>query len=83
MSANILSDDDMDTLHRAADLRKRFDAGIFPRGAGQHAHFRKLERMGLIVFDAWGRDIDGMVEDDVMIYKLTAKGLASVQGHAP
>ncbi len=69
-----LSDSDIGTLQRAADLRARFDAGIFPSGIGQRSHFAKLVRLGLIEFDDWGRDIYGEVENDVKIYKLTAAG---------
>lgn len=62
---------DLETLHRAATLRKRFDAGIFPIGAGGHARFRKLERLGVSEFTGFGRDIDGEVDRDVPGYELT------------
>lgn len=73
-----LTEADLSTLWRAADLRRRFDAGIFPITIGQRSHFQKLVRRGLLVFDAWGRDIDGEVERDVEIYKLTAAGEACI-----
>lgn len=69
-----LRDADWSTLERAEDLRRRFDAGIFPVGAGSHGHFRRLERLGLLEFDAMGRDIDGEIERDVMVYRLTDAG---------
>jgi hypothetical protein len=71
------ADADISTLQRALDLRNRFDAGIFPTGIGQRSHFGKLVRRGLLEFDAWGRDIDGLVERDVEIYKLTPAGKAA------
>lgn len=70
-----LTDDDRATLQRAADLRRRFDAGIFPSTTGQRSHFAKLVRRGLLKFDAWGRDIDGEIERDVEIYQLTEQGI--------
>lgn len=69
-----LTGDDLGTLARAADLRLRFNAGIFPSTIGQRSHFQKLVRRGLLEFDGWGRDIDGEVERDVEIYKLTTAG---------
>ena len=77
-----LTDHDHATLSRAADLRKRFDAGIFPSTVGDRSHFKKLERWGLLEFDMWGRDLDGEVERDVEIYKLTEAG-NDVLEHAP
>jgi hypothetical protein len=47
------------------------DTGIFPSSIGLYSHFRKLERLGLLVFDGHGRDIDGMHDRDVPIYQLT------------
>ena len=73
-----LSAEDLGTLERAADLRHRFDAGIFPSTIGQRSHFRKLVRLGLLAFDDWGRDIDCEIERDVMIYKLTERGAGAV-----
>ncbi len=75
-----LTKSDLGTLQRAAYLRDRFGAGIFPSTIGQRSHFQKLVRRGLLEFDAWGRDIDGEVEHDVKIYKLTAAGEAVVNG---
>lgn len=75
--AGRLTEADMATLEHAAWLRRRFDAGIFPNTIGQRSHFQKLVRLGLLEFDAWGRDIDGEVERDVEIYKLTASGEAA------
>jgi len=69
-----LSEDDLSTLQRAAALRRRFDAGLFPSTIGQWSHFRRLVRLGLLEFDDWGRDMDCEVERDVMIYKLTERG---------
>ncbi len=66
-----LTDADISTLSRAQTLRDRFEAGIFPTGAGQHRHFRKLEKRGLLAFDGWGNDIDGMRDGDVLVYQLT------------
>lgn len=68
-----LTDHDWSTLWRAHDLRARFDAGIFPIGGGGTKHFRRLERLGLLEFDGWGRDIDREVERDVLCYQLTPK----------
>lgn len=73
-----MTEDDLGTLQRAADLRRRFNAGIFPSTIGQRSHFRKLVRLGLLEFDDWGRDIDGEVERDVEIYKLTDAGEAAI-----
>lgn len=72
-----LSQNDIDTLDWADHLERKFDAGIGPRRGGQFAHFRKLERFGLLEFDGWGRDIDGEAEGDVLVYKLTAAGRAA------
>lgn len=69
---------DLDTLRRAADLRRHFDAGIFPTGSGQHSHFERLCRMGWLRFVGWGRDIDNEVERDVMIYDITNAGLEAI-----
>jgi hypothetical protein len=65
---------DIGTLQRAAYLHSRFDAGIGPRVGGQFAHYRRMERLGLLTFDGWGRDIDGEVERDVLVYQLTELG---------
>lgn len=75
-----LTESDISTLERAADLRLRFDAGIFPSTIGQRSHFQKLVRRGLLEFYSWGRDIDGEVERDVEIYKLTTAGETFVAG---
>lgn len=53
--------------------------GIFPRGAGQHAHFRRLVCLGMIALDSHGRDMNGEVERDVTIYRLTSEGRKIVQ----
>lgn len=74
-----LTDRDRETLSRAAELRRRFQAGIFPRGGGQRAHFARLERLGMLRFVGWGRDIDGEVEADVMTYELTDAGAAAAE----
>lgn len=73
-----LREADRRTLSRALDLEARFDAGIFPRGPGQHSHFRRLERLGLLEFKGWGRDIDLEVEDDVRLFRLTKAGRDAV-----
>lgn len=74
-----LGAEDFDTLEHAIALRKR-DAGIFPAGAGQHARFRKLERLGLIKFDAWGVDMHrDYMGRDVAIYQLTKLGESVVR----
>lgn len=69
-----LSERDVSTLSRAEDLQRRFDAGIFPIGPGGYRHFARLVRLGLLAFDGWGRDIDGEVERDVPVYRLTESG---------
>jgi hypothetical protein len=69
-----LSEHDIGTLRRAEDLRRRFDAGIGPRVGGQFSHFRRMERLGLLEFDGWGRDVDGEVDRDVLVYQLTELG---------
>jgi hypothetical protein len=74
-----LSPDDLGTLRRAADLRRRFDAGIFPSTIGQRSHFLKLVRQGLLKLDGWGRDIDGEVERDVELFRLTPDGEAAME----
>jgi len=76
-----LTSNDIGTLERAADLQHRFKAGIFPSTVGQRSHFAKLARQGLLVFEGWGRDIDGEVERDVEIYKLTSSGEAALTSH--
>lgn len=69
-----LSENDIGTLQHAEYLNSRFDAGIGPRIGGQFAHYRRMERLGLLTFDGWGRDIDGEVERDVLVYQLTELG---------
>lgn len=71
MTAATLNETDLGTLRRAETLSRRFESGIFPTGSGQHRHFAKLERLGLLVFNGWGRDIDGERPDDVPVYELT------------
>jgi len=71
-----LTTNDIDTLLRADTLERQFHAGIFPRGAGQHRHFKRLERLGLLCRDGWGRDMDREVEGEVMLYRLTVAGRA-------
>ena len=68
---------DAATLRHMVWLREKFDAGLFARHAGQRSHIRRLTRLGLIEFEAMGRDIDGETERDVEIYKLTAAGIAA------
>lgn len=70
-----LTEADISTLSRAQTLRDRFESGIFPTGSGQHRHFAKLERLGLLAFDGYGRDIDGMRDGDVAVYQLTDAAL--------
>lgn len=69
---------DVSTLSRAETLERRFESGIFPTGGSQHRHFAKLERLGLIRYDGEGRDIDGIVERDVQVYRLTDAGRAVI-----
>lgn len=69
-----LTQKDRDTLWDALDSKRRFDASIFPRGAGQWSHFRKLERLGLLQRDGYGEDIDGEIEEEVMGFALTDEG---------
>lgn len=69
-----LTQADVDTLTRAAELERRFQSGIFPVGGGGKRHFDKLERLGLIRLDGWGRDIDGQIDRDVAVYRLTERG---------
>lgn len=81
MKKNGLTAEDLSTLSRALTLKDRFDdAGIFPIGAGQTAHFKRLCRLGLLEFDEYGRDIDGEVERDVPIYRLTEAGAVAARG---
>jgi len=75
-----LTDRDLGTLSRAADLRRRFDAGIFPTTAGDRSHFRRLVRLGLLEFVDMGCDIDGMVEREVQIFMLTPAGEVAARG---
>lgn len=70
---------DYNTLVRAKSLRERFESGIFPTGSSQHRHFAKLVDRGLLSFDGWGRDIDGLCERDVMVYQLTKAGISAVE----
>jgi hypothetical protein len=70
----LITHSDLSTLRRAAYLHRAFDCGIGPRRGGQFAHYRKMERIGLLAFDGWGRDIDGECERDVLVYQLTDKG---------
>jgi hypothetical protein len=69
-----LSQVDINTLIRCAWLERKFDAGIYPATIGDHSHFRKLVRMGLLEFTGWGRDIDGERESDVPLHRMTPDG---------
>lgn len=70
-----LTDGDLSTLYRALDMEERFEAlGIWPDGIGQFSHFRRLVRMGLLVFADWGCDIDGTTDREVPIFSLTEEG---------
>lgn len=73
---------DLATLRRAEFLHRKFNAGIGPRRGGQFAHYRKLERLGLLMFDGWGGDIDGEAEGDVLVYQLTDEGRKALAEHA-
>jgi hypothetical protein len=74
---------DIRTLARALDLEERFDSGIFPRGGAQTSQYRKLCRYGMLRFSGeYGRDLDGEVEDDVPIFKLTEQGRAWIKERA-
>ena len=72
---------DLDTLDVAASLFDKQRVGIFPRDAGDRSHFRRLERLGLLVFDAWGRDMDREIERDVPIYSLTETGRKALKDY--
>lgn len=66
---------DIRTLAYALDMEERFRAGIFPRDGSQTAHFRKLCGFGMLeATGEYGRDIDGEVERDVPLYRLTEQG---------
>lgn len=69
----LITDRDDSTLRWAESLRRRFQSGIFWTGSGGMAHFAKLERMGLLEFVGYGRDIDGEIDRDVPVYNLTPK----------
>jgi hypothetical protein len=76
------TEQDIDTLQHALYLERRFQAGIFPNGGAQTAHFDKLVRFGMLEFTGeWGRDIDGMVDRDVLLYRLTEQGRTWIQTH--
>jgi hypothetical protein len=71
---------DIATLARAFYLEREFKAGIFPRTGGDTAHFRKLERLGMLEFTGeWGRDLDLEVDRDVPIYRLTDAGRSWIE----
>jgi DNA-binding PadR family transcriptional regulator len=69
-----LTKTDVNTLDHAAFLERKFEAGIYPRAGGQHRQFRKLEKAGYLVAEGWGRDMDGDIERDVLVYRLTELG---------
>jgi hypothetical protein len=70
-------EEDASTLARALRLERDFNAGIFPRGGAQWAHFRRLARYGMLRFTGEvGRDIDSEIDDDVWNFELTAEGRA-------
>ena len=76
------TEQDIRTLARALKLEERFQADIFPRGGAQTPHFEKLCRFGMLECTGeWGRDIDLMVDDDVMGYRLTDQGRAWIREH--
>lgn len=74
---------DASTLRRAYRLETQFGdecTGIFPRGGAQYSHFRRLARFGMLEETGeWGRDFDGMIDDDVQLFKLTPAGRLWVQ----
>lgn len=74
-----LSDEDIRTLVFARKAKSQEDSAIFPSSIGQRSHYQKLVRRGLLAFDGWGRDVDGMVERDVELYKLTAAGNEAIE----
>lgn len=61
-------------LDRALDLERRFGAGLFPVGPGQTKQIHRLRDLGLLEFWDFGYDIDGEVEGDVPIFRLTEAG---------
>jgi hypothetical protein len=66
---------DVRTLAFAPRVEQRHGEGIFPRNGGQTSHFDKLCRFGMLEFTGeWGHDMDGEVERDVPIYRLTEQG---------
>jgi hypothetical protein len=69
----------LSTLASASDLEGRLGIGIFPRGPGGHSHFRRLERLGLLRFEEWGRDVRGETAGDVMIYRITQDGRDAIR----
>lgn len=62
------------TLARALDLEDRFQAGIFPSGSGQWQHFRRLVAAGLLAEEGYGNDIDGDIDQEVLVFRLTPEG---------
>lgn len=71
---------DYKTLSHADFLEIHHKAGIFYRGAGQAAHFRRLVRCGwLTATDDWGHDIDGEVDGEVRLFRLTDAGRGVVK----
>lgn len=67
------------TLERADELQRRFEAGIFPRTGGDVSHFRSLVRAGWLEYEDMGRDVDGIVQRDVPIYRLTEHGRGALE----
>lgn len=77
-----IRDDDVSTLARALHLEERWQAAIFPSSAAQFSHFRRLVRFGMLdETGEWGRDIDGKVERDVRLFRLTPQGRKWIRAH--
>lgn len=71
-----ITEADHSTLARALVLEQAHAAGIFPTGGSQHRHFESLASRDLLDFEDYGFDIDGEVEKEVKIYRLTGRGRA-------
>lgn len=69
--------EDISTLTRALHLERDHEAGIFPRGGAKYAQFRKLAKFGMLECTGEvGCDLDGIVEGDVVEWRLTEQGRA-------
>ena len=67
-------------LARMLELERRFyESGYFPQG-GQYKSMKILEDKKLVTFVGYGRDIDGLIEKDVPVWKLTVSGRKLAKG---